>query len=275
MKKNKRCILALLGLTFFFCRFLYADDNGNSLSPFSFFIGEDLLYNVRYSFISLGSVRMKTLGTIQENGVTLYKMQSFIDSYSGVPFVDLHVIYESHIDEQGFPHHFIARTQDKEKWNYVTYDFNNDVHKIVIRKGVGTREDCTNYTSIDTIFADSSFQDGLSIFFYARRKSGKNGYEVIPTFQDQKKSTTEIDFTEKIENTDISALDNEISTKFMDGKANFIGVFGLTGGFRGWFSDDAERVPIIAKLNVLVGSVTLELKEWKHGNWNPPKGKDD
>ena len=63
--------------------------------------------------------------------------------------------------------------------------------------------------------------------------------------------------------------------KFMDGKANFIGVFGLTGGFRGWFSDDAERVPIIAKLNVLVGSVTLELKEWKHGNWNPPKGKDD
>jgi len=272
----KKIFFVIVCITFFhYSVFTLNEKKQTYTPPFRFLVGEELLYNVRYGFISLGSVRMKVEEKIMENGISLYKAQSFIDSYSGVPFVDLHVIYESHIDEDGFPRYFIGRIQDGDHWNYETYDFDNDVHKIVIRKGVGTREDCTNYTSIDTIFADSSFQDGLSIFFYARRKSGKNGYEVVPTFQDQKKSTTEIDFTEKIENTDISALDNEISTKFMDGKANFIGVFGLTGGFRGWFSDDAERVPIIAKLNVLVGSVTLELKEWKHGNWNPPKGKDD
>jgi hypothetical protein len=62
-----------------------------------------------------------------------------------------------------------------------------------------------------------------------------------------------------------------IMTTHFDGTANWTGVYGLTGSFEGWFSDDAARVPIKAKMKVYIGSVTLELQSWKRGNWQPPK----
>jgi hypothetical protein len=44
----------------------------------------------------------------------------------------------------------------------------------------------------------------------------------------------------------------------------------MTGEFTGWFSDDEAAVPIKGKLNVLLGSVTVELIQWKRDSWSPP-----
>jgi len=48
-------------------------------------------------------------------------------------------------------------------------------------------------------------------------------------------------------------------------------VFGLTGGFSGQFSNDNARIPIIARMNVILGSIKVELKSWKREGWRPPK----
>ena len=53
-----------------------------------------------------------------------------------------------------------------------------------------------------------------------------------------------------------------------------IQIFGLTGVFEGWFSDDAASVPISAKMHVLIGSVRIELLRWKRSNWTPPLADD-
>jgi hypothetical protein len=48
----------------------------------------------------------------------------------------------------------------------------------------------------------------------------------------------------------------------------------MTGNFEGWFSNDKYAVPIRAKLNVIIGSVDLELIKWNSELWNPPLYKN-
>ncbi|MBK9333544.1 MAG: hypothetical protein IPM96_14365 [Ignavibacteria bacterium] len=44
-------------------------------------------------------------------------------------------------------------------------------------------------------------------------------------------------------------------------------LFGLSGEFAGWFSDDEARVPLKSQMNVIIGSVTLELNSYKRSGW--------
>jgi len=266
-------LVAVVLLSFFYNLFSAPTpiESGNVV----FYEGENLLYNVRYGFIDLGTVRMKTFGKFVKNGKTLWKVCSYIDSYQGVPFVDLHVIYESHIDESGYPSQFTARTFDDGKWYYTVYDFDQTQHKIFVTIGTGTKDVMKSATYRDTVAVNKKYQDGLSIFYYARQKSGLNMFEVIPTYQNEKVSTTDLQFSSSVSLTELDAVDYPVSIHYLEGKANFIGIFGLTGGFRGWFSSDDARVPILAKLNVLLGSVTFELIEWKRGTWTPPHSFDE
>jgi hypothetical protein len=71
---------------------------------------------------------------------------------------------------------------------------------------------------------------------------------------------------------EIDALDYEIRTVHFQGEANWTGVYGITGKFDGWFSDDEARVPIRAKMKLYVGNADIELVRWKRPGWTPPKG---
>jgi N-acetylglucosamine kinase-like BadF-type ATPase len=50
---------------------------------------------------------------------------------------------------------------------------------------------------------------------------------------------------------------------YFRGNSNWTGIYGLTGAFEGWFSDDDARVPIRAKMRVYVGNVLIELVRWE------------
>jgi hypothetical protein len=96
----------------------------------------------------------------------------------------------------------------------------------------------------------------------------------VPVFINEKYEKTYINFYHEVEDMDIDAVDYDISCVRLDGETEFRGIFGLTGYFEGWFSNDQYAVPIIAKMEVLIGSITLELKHWKKKGWMPPKYQD-
>src|SRR5271157_3827077 len=75
----------------------------------AFQVGEELTYNVSYAFIDLGQVRLKVVDKIQKEGKTMYRAMAYIDSYKGVPLVDLHTTYESLISESLYARWFRAR----------------------------------------------------------------------------------------------------------------------------------------------------------------------
>jgi hypothetical protein len=82
---------------------------------------------------------------------------------------------------------------------------------------------------------------------------------------------TVINFAGTIGKQTIDAVDYPIRTVYLNADANWTGIYGLSGRAEGWFSDDDARIPIVAKMNVYVGAVRLELVKWKRGSWQPPK----
>jgi hypothetical protein len=85
--------------------------------------------------------------------------------------------------------------------------------------------------------------------------------------------STFLNFKREHTSVEVDAIDYPVDVIGFDGHADFVGIFGLTGGFEGWFSNDEARVPILAKMKVLIGSVTIELMKWSRPGWSPPRAK--
>lgn len=231
--------------------------------------GEDLVYNVRYGFIDLGQVRIKIVGTVRGKSSVAFEGKAIIDSYPKVPFVDLHAVYESLIDSGMFSRRFLGRQKDNGQWDFSRYDFDYPDKRVLIEEG--TRDSVV--VKRDTLAVETAYHDGLSLFFYARAKLFSGLKVNVPAVIKEQKVSTYIDFKVERTSVDLDAVDYPVDVVRFDGNMEFVGIFGLTGGFEGWFSNDEARIPIQAKMKVLIGSVTMELMKWTRPGWNPPRAK--
>ena len=152
----------------------------------------------------------------------------------------------------------------------VRYSFINK-SEIKIQKGKLGR----SHLYLDTTaIVNKRFQDGLSILFFAMINAGKQNSINVPCFVNEKEENTKLNFYSEREAVSIESVDYDIDCSRLDGETNFVSVYGLTGYFEGWFSNDSLSVPIIAKMQVIIGSVTLELMQWNKELWKPPEFKD-
>jgi len=232
--------------------------------------GEELVYNVRYGFIDLGQVRIKTLDRVRTPTYAAYHGKALIDSYEGVPFVDLHATYESLVDSAFYSRKFIGRTKGGNVWQFAHYTFEYEKNRILVEAG---KHD-TIVEKRDTIEVTTPYQDGLSLFFHARDQLFAGKGMNIPTVIKEEKVNTYIDFKNKRTSVRVDAIDFPVDVIEFDGIAEFVGIFGLTGDFEGWFSNDEARVPILATMKVIIGSITIELMAWNRPGWTPPLGAE-
>ncbi len=244
--------------------FIVASANAQSF----IYPGEDLTYRVSYAGITLGTVRSLTEPYTTHEGRKAIKVKVFINSNPNIPFVSLHSIYQSWMDSTAtYSYNFNASTQIEDNlWEFDQYlfDYSNmnltletyRDKKLLKKKEIGIKKYCN---------------DGSSLLYAARTLCNSKKTIKLPTVIMGDTATTVINFRGTKQTTDIDAVNYPIMTTHFDGTANWTGVYGLTGSFEGWFSDDAARVPIKAKMKVYIGSVTLELQSWKRGNWQPPK----
>jgi len=237
--------------------------------PGMFLVGEKLEYEVSYSIFSLGTVSVEILDTVRRGGTVYYRAQAFMDSYSGVPFVSLHWIFYSEIDPHFYSHFFSGLDRkDTAKISYSDYSFDYPRGKVFVEKGITANRELSAKKT-DTI--STTYQDGLSLFYYARGNVHTTGEVNVATFVNESKVNTYIKFMHKAGSSEIDAIKYPVQTIEFEGRADFVGIFGLTGGFRGWFSDDDAAVPIVAKMKVILGSIRLELVRWHRDGWVPPR----
>jgi hypothetical protein len=245
------------------------NDKITQSKPDKLFVGEDLTYVVKYAFFNLGEVRFKVLEKTLINNTSVFKTIAYIDSYPDLPFISLHQVYISYIDSSLFPLKFFAKIF-RDDTVYVIYDFVDD-SSVQIQKGkVGVSKPWLD----STVVLKQKVQDGLSILFYTRMNFRNHKNISVPSFVNEKVELTTINFQQDREPVSIEAVDYKIDCLRMDGKTDFVSVYGLTGDFEGWFSNDVFSVPIRAEMNVLIGSIELELIEWNEKIWNPPSYKN-
>jgi hypothetical protein len=230
-------------------------------------VGEEITYIVKYLFISIGEIKLKVTKRQITDNDTIYSAIAFIDSYEGLPFVNLHQIYETKFNARQIPVFFRGTIIDKDT-TFTEYSFNYKTKKIHILKGSRTRNEIwTDSTAV----LNREYLDGLSLFYYARMRTGRKASYNTPVFINEKGEKTIIRCYDKPEPIEIDAVDYKINCVYLDGETEFKGIFGLTGYFEGWFSNDEHAVPIFAKMSVIIGNITVELKHWKKKNWTPPK----
>ena len=231
-------------------------------------VGEELTYIVKYYMLKVGELRFKVVSKDKLNGKNVYSCIVYMDSYKGIPSVDLHQTYETKMNPEYYSEFFRGIVKGKEYASFTDYFFNYSKKKVHVKKGKVNPYQLWNDT---TGTAERMYQDGLSIFYFARMITGKKYSGNVPCLVNEKKLSATINCTEEVKKMKIDAINYDVATIHLDGHTDFVSVFGLTGYFEGWFTNDAAAVPLKANLNVILGKVTVELISWKRPGWTPPR----
>jgi len=230
-------------------------------------VGEELTYGVSFFGMNLGTIKMVVVGYDTVNGYETLVAKAYMNSYGGIPFVDLHVVFKSWMSQyMSYSYKFEANTKVDNGWNYEKIIFDYDNKKITL-KGYHKKKQVKNVT----IHTFRKWSDGLSLFYVARKLLYIKKNVSIPTLMDVDTVFTTINFAGKKEKVEIDAVPYPVRTVYFKGNANWTGIYGMTGEFEGWFSEDKARIPIKAKMEVYVGNVDIELIKWKRKGWKPPK----
>lgn len=234
-------------------------------------VGEELEYSVSYSVFSLGTIRIRIVGVEVRNGRPVYKAQAFIDSAPGLPFVNLHVVFESEFDAEVFSYSWISKDSSKNEIGYLSYSFDYPQNRVLIEKSIQKRGARRIVEKVDTVQVKEKSQDGLSLFFFARKYLHQRAQVNVPTVIGTEVVNTYINYLNEQTSVEIDAVEYPVDVIEFNGRADYSGIFGLTGGFQGWFSNDEARVPIVARMKVILGSIYIELEKWKRAGWQPPR----
>jgi hypothetical protein len=247
-----------------------ADPSGRPV----FHVGEELEYRVSYSFFNIGVIKTRVTDRLERDGRTVYRAEVFMDSNPALSWlVDLHMLFRGTVDEQAFSHSWLNEDSSATGVGFRTMEFDYARGKMYYTWGSRPHGGRDVVAGRDTVPIRERSVDGMSLLFFARENVRQPRSWRIPTFVDNREGITEIHFRDKREDLRIDTFPHPVRTVWFDGTAKFVGVFGLTGGFEGWFSDDEARIPIVGRLKVILGSVKVELIKWKRGSWSPPRGK--
>jgi hypothetical protein len=233
--------------------------------------GEELLYEVSWWAIRIGQIRIKVTESKVSRDTIYYSAVAFIDSYT-LPFVELHSVTRTRMDSALFCLFAQAAEKRGGKWWVLKHYPEPQNKRIIIENTWQQESDSPSLTPAerDTLAIEGPVQDGLSILFFSRANARTQRKIRVPTIVYRTLGNTLLTFGNTKTTMEIDAIDAPIRVTHFDGKAEFKGIFGLTGDFEGWFSDDEASVPIKAKLGVILGSVNIELIEWKRPGWKPP-----
>ena len=235
-------------------------------------VGEELEYSVHYSFFHIGTIHFKVTDKEERNGKVFYHAYAIMDSNPSLDWLlELHIRFYTEMDQDAATYQWLSEDSSSKRVTYRKMRFDYDANKMYYEWGEKLPPNQYKKTGERIIYIKNNCEDGLSLFYYARQHALEKRQTEIPTFVDTSEVKTLIHFGIEHADEEIDSVQYPIDVMKLDGRADFVGVFGLTGGFEGVFSNDAARIPIMARMKVILGSVKVELKSWKRNNWIPPK----
>lgn len=239
--------------------------------------GEELVYEVSWWVVNLGTIRLRVVDTARDGNGPQTRARADIDSYPELPFASLHVMTETVMDSEWYSREFLGITEDNHAWRTIRYEYAAEKNRLQIERGTAPGRESREFSveKVETLSIAPKYQDGLSILYFARANAGSGRQINAPTVIEGAEGRTIFDFRGERTSEEIDAVEYPVDVIRFRGKAEFSGIFGLTGDFEGWVSNDAAKIPIRANLEVLLGSVKVELISWRRDGWVPPRAPED
>ncbi len=217
--------------------------------------GEHLKFVIHYGIIDAGEAELRvTKSNKKFQGRSAYHIVGTGKSLGAFNwFFKVRDRYETYLDVDGiFPWEFVRDIHEGGYDKQQNYKFFQDKSAVLTDKG-------------DTFKIPEFSQDMLSSFYYARTLDFDGIYKgkvfTIPTFVDGEVFPLKIKYLGR-ENVELRSGTYRCM-KFVpiiqEGR-----IFEEEEDMMVWITDDKNRIPVLAKAKVLVGSIKMELVEYKN-----------
>ncbi len=221
----------------------------------AFQVGEVLEYKMAYGFINAGVARLevkRASSKIQNRDILhIVGTGETISAFDW--FFKVRDRYETYIDEKGvFPWLFVRRIDEggyKKSQDYKFYQ----------NKGVVINEDNERYE------VPHGIQDMLSAFYYARTidfSKAKKGDEFqFDSFVDEEIYTLRIRYAGK---ETIKIKEGKFRCMVFHPVVQEGRIFETDDDLKVYITDDENKIPILARAKILVGSIRMELTGYEN-----------
>lgn len=215
--------------------------------------GEKLVYRLSYGIFDAGEAVLTVDETDKEvRGRKLWRVRGVGKTISAFEwFYKVNDRYESYMDAEGlFPWMFVRRVNEggyKIEQDYTFYQHQNKVDN-----GEGKKFDVPNMV-----------QDMISSFYFARTldfDNAKKGDQfLVNIFLDDELYPTKIKYLGKevIRTRKGKYRCHKFAPVVQEGR-----VFNSEEDLTVWITDDGNKIPIMAKADIKVGSMKMHLVEW-------------
>jgi len=263
---KKKILFVLLSL-FLISSLTYADDTLKTKTEFrnitqkSFTAGEKLTFEINYGFVTAGTAILEILPDYQMiNGRKCYDINASVNSNTSFEWVyKFTERFRSLIDVEGiFPWRFEQTINEPNYSKIYEANFDQENLKVKIASTVkGDKKPDEEYNIQQYV------NDIISAFYYARTfdysRSKEGDLYYIPYFHKSSTVSLPVKFLGR-ENADVSAgefrcimLQPNVKEGDLASKAEDIVV---------WVTDDAIKMPVMVKVNIIIGSVKVELTKY-------------
>lgn len=229
-------------------------------NPLIWNFGEELTYKVKWAFIRLGTLRLHICDTLTIHNQKLYHIKCYIDSNPTLFFVNHHTVAESFFSESLKVYYFSYIEEDEGVTYQAEYTLDHTTGMVSIQL---TDTSNADNTIRKVIPFTGNVQDGTSLIYYARVHAEKKETHTVPYLADESQDVVTLVFKGLNGLKQVDAFRKKSPAYFLEGEVHNKGIAGLSGDFKGWFSADSLRLPLMAKMKVFIGSVSLTLEDYK------------
>lgn len=230
-------------------------DNFQKVKNIAFAPGEKLTYRLSYGLLDAGEAVLTVDNTSKKvRGRELWKVRGVGKTISAFEwFYKVNDIYESYMDKEGmFPWLFVRRVN--EGGYIINQDYTFYQHKKVVDNGKGKKFGVPNMV-----------QDMISAFYYARTLNYDNAkvgdIYGVNIFLDDELYPTKIKYKGKeiVKTRRGKVRCHKFAPVVQEGR-----IFKSEDDLTIWITDDENKIPIVAKAKIQVGSLKMHLVKFEN-----------
>jgi hypothetical protein len=218
-----------------------------------FRVGEQLTYSVYWGMIHGGSVTIQVANILDFQGHPVYQILVTAQSNAVVSvFYSLFYELETLIDTQSlFSRRYWMKQVENGKHREQKYEFDQE-HNVAIHKNN------KNYYLVDGAL------DEISAVFYVRTLDLDVGTPVyLDLYANRQNWRVKCDV---LATETVKVKAGTFETILVEPELNFDGLM-KKGKMKAWFTNDAHRIPVQVKSKIVIGSITMELEDYRLGEF--------